>query len=144
MSHALVTATIILTCGQCHQLGSWHHPDQAHDQHCETLMIMPVSRFWRWRKPTKNLMNERLEVEPSSFCPLTTMRIRTLATVVTPVTAPRVTVKWNVSLARVAMIAHVNRVDLTTAEEPMQSLHSVSPRLLARKPVGITPNLWTK
>ena len=89
-------------------------------------------------------MNERLEVDPSTFCPLTAVRIRTLATVVTPVTAPRVTVKWNVSLARVAMIAHVNRVDLTTAEEPLQSLHSVSPRLLARKPAGLTPNLWTK
>ena len=89
-------------------------------------------------------MNARLEVNQSSFCPLTKVRIQTLATVVTPVTAPRVTVRWNVSLARVVMIAHVNRVDLTTAEEPLQSLHSVSPRLLARKPAGITPNLWTE
>ena len=85
----------------------------------------------------------RLEVVPSTFRQLTTVRIRTLVTVVTPVTAPRVTVRRNVSLARVAMIAHVNPVELTTAEEPMQSLHSVSPLLLARKPAGITPNLRT-
>jgi len=82
-------------------------------------------------------------VDPSTFCQITAVSIRTLATVVTPVTAQGVTVRRNVSLARVAMIAHVNRVELTTAEQPMQSLHSVSPRQLARKPVGITPNLWT-
>jgi hypothetical protein len=72
-----------------------------------------------------------------------TVRFRTLRTVVTTIPVQGVTIRRNVSLGSVAMIARIEPVEVVPMVEPVQSLYPLHPILRARMPAEDIPNLRT-